>query len=216
MKNPFETIYAKKLWSGGGSGYGSSPAFTRPYREWLTNFLQSVRPGPAVLKLIDFGCGDWQSTKLLDLANTQYLGYDVVAAVVERNRQLYGRDWIQFRLSNLDFSGITDFTADVLIVKDVLQHWPLAKVQQFLRLPWQVEYALFINDTSSPDGTKQLNADCALGAYQLRDLALPPFSLNVRDVFSWESPDDPVKFPGRKTVQLWQRSDEQLRFVIPD
>lgn len=213
MSNPFEVIYRKNKWSGGGSGYGSSPAFTQPYRDWLANFLQSVRPGPAVLKVIDFGCGDWQSSKLIDWSGCQYLGYDVVPDVVQRNRELHGREHIQFQLSQVDFTGITDFIADVLIVKDVMQHWPLATVQQFLRLPWQVEYALFVNDTVSPDATKALNADCRLGDYQLRDLALAPFNLLVRNVLSWESPDDPVKFPGRKTVQLWQRSEEQPRFV---
>lgn len=214
MSNPFDEIYSKNKWTGGGSGYGSSPSFTRPYREWLANFLQSVRPGASVLKVIDFGCGDWQSSKLIDWSGSQYLGYDVVAAVVQRNQHLYAQDHIQFRLVQVDFSDIHDFVADVLIVKDVLQHWPLATVQQFLRLPWQVEHALFINDTACPDRAKVLNADCGLGGYQLRDLTLEPFNLPVRNVLSWESPDDPVKFPGRKTVQLWQRSEEQPRFVV--
>lgn len=214
MSNPFEQIYSKNLWSGGGSGYGSSPGFTRPYREWLANFLQSVRPGPTVLKIIDFGCGDWQSSKLIDWTGSQYLGYDVVPQVIQQNQRLYAQDHVKFQLVSVDFSDITDFVADVLIIKDVMQHWPLAMVQQFLQLPWQVERALFINDTAYPDRKKVVNADCGLGGFQLRNLALPPFNLPVQDVLSWESPEDPVKFPGRKTVQLWQRSEEQPRFVV--
>lgn len=202
MKNPFEEIYRKNTWSGGGSGYGSSPAFTRPYREWLAHFLSIVDP----CTIIDFGCGDWQSSQLIDWgAHRQYLGYDAVPAVIQANQRLYGKANVRFQLVKVDFSDIPDFQADVLIVKDVLQHWPLNMIQHFLTLPWQVEYALFINDTSCPDVTRRVNADCGLGGYQLRDLSLPPFGLPVRNVFSWESPDDPVKCPGRKTVQLWRR-----------
>jgi len=182
----FEEIYAKGGWHGVGSGRGSTPEYTAPFRHWLAQFMRDN----AVRSVIDFGCGDWQWAVKMDWTDIDYLGLDVVPQVVRDNIALHERSGVHFERVAPDFSDVPQWEADLLLVKDVMQHWPLLKCQQFLALPWRCRLALFVNDGPISD-----NVDVEEGGYAMRDLQFAPFWMKVEDVYRWN----------HKVVQLWRR-----------
>ncbi len=87
----FETIYREKLWgvneeNEGYSGGGSELENVLPYYQYLTNFIQEHH----IRSVVDLGCGDWTFSKCIDWTGIDYIGYDVVESVIEKNRQKYG------------------------------------------------------------------------------------------------------------------------------
>ncbi len=74
LRAAFEAIYAENRWVY-GSGVGSLPVNTTRYRAFLESFLAMN----AIRTVTDFGCGDWQSSRLIDWSNIEYVGFDVVS-----------------------------------------------------------------------------------------------------------------------------------------
>lgn len=116
----FEQIYATNHWFQ-GSGAGSSPEMTAPYRALLQELLQAR----GVRTVLDIGCGDWQSSQLIDWRGVDYTGLDVVPSLIEENTARYGSANVRFELLDI-LAERARFRreADLIILKDVLQHWP--------------------------------------------------------------------------------------------
>src|SRR3954471_5293227 len=94
----FEEIYQQDLWTN-GSGPGSLPKHTIEYRAFLSKFISEND----IRTVTDLGCGDWQSTRLLDWSGVRYLGLDVVRSIVDRNNKIYSSENIRFlHVTDLD------------------------------------------------------------------------------------------------------------------
>lgn len=184
MKHKFEHIYAHNSW-GHGSGEGSLTIHVRPYVSFLQEFLRVHR----ISSVVDFGCGDWQVSSLVDWSGMEYRGYDIVDSVIAANCARY-------QTANISFHEISDAGAlpgaDLLIAKDVLQHWSDEAIFAFLPLLKKFRYALITNCVN-PAG---LTANLAIadGEFRYLDLRLPPFNLKAREVFSFSNHRP---FPGR-------------------
>src|SRR6185312_8202393 len=83
-----------------------------------------------VRSVVDVGCGDWQLGSLVDWTGVAYTGVDVVPPVVEADRARYGREGVRFEAADALRDPLP--TADLLLAKDVLQHWPNGDVEAFL------------------------------------------------------------------------------------
>ena len=120
-KEIMTAIYAQKLWSGSEefySGEGShQPSITQPYVTKLNEFFYSF---PEKLIVCDFGCGDFEVGKQLVDATKQYFAFDIVDALIERNKKMYQKVNLQFETIDLVTDNLPD--ADVAIVRQVLQH----------------------------------------------------------------------------------------------
>jgi SAM-dependent methyltransferase len=167
----FHRIYESDHWKG-GSGAGSNIEATSAYRA----VLQAVLGASEVATVVDAGCGDWQFSRLVDWSGIRYTGVDIVPEVVAANAAAFGRDGIGFVAADVRTETLP--TADLLICKDVLQHWDLDSIQGFLarNLPHH-RYALITNDIASvhiaPD---MLNAEIPIGAWRPLDVERAPFS----------------------------------------
>ncbi|MDB6095842.1 MAG: hypothetical protein JWM09_120 [Francisellaceae bacterium] len=163
-KKVFSEIYTSAAW-GLGSGSGSYAKNTGPYREFLENFILSH---PDIHSVVDFGCGDWQIMSLVKLPeNLNYTGVDVVPHIIHRNQQ-YLKKNIHFKLIKNEHETPK---ADLIIVKDVLQHWPNEKINYFYEhIIKKYKYALIINSYGLNE-----NKDIKLGWYRPLDLTKKPF-----------------------------------------
>lgn len=172
----FAAIYDQELWGDGfGSGRGSLPANAVEYLQLVQRLFDSE----TVKTVIDFGCGDWQLMQNIKIPqNKIYIGYDVVPGIVVANNVRFGEENVHFfEVSTLEDFKQRDIHADVLILKDVLQHWPQKDIQYFIGniLP-NFKYALITNEfDNNPEFTNQ---DCSIGAFRPLDLAKAPYNLN--------------------------------------
>jgi SAM-dependent methyltransferase len=172
MRAAFTRVYDGAAWTG-GSGPGSGEAETAVWRSFLAAYLREND----VHSVLDLGCGDWQSTRLTDWSGIAYHGIDVVPGVVEACRDRYAAPGVTFRCADITTCPLP--AADLIICKEVLQHWPNATVKAFRRrLAWR--RCLLVNDWA-PVG----NPDIRPGGYRPLDLAAPPFRWPVREVCRW-------------------------------
>ena len=182
LASAFERIYRDGLWSN-GSGSGSDPANTEPYRAFVEDFMV----GNDIRTVVDLGCGDWRSSSLIDWGAAQYLGVDVVGSIIECNRRRYATHNVRFECLH-DEAELP--AADLLIVKDVLQHLPNREVHRLSRFFRRYSCALVTNTVTSelqrPDGTivriADVNSDVPAGSMRPVDVLSAPFLWPGREV----------------------------------
>lgn len=184
----FDQIYRDQLW-GQGSGGGSREEVTRAWRVYLQSFLSANR----IASVLDMGCGDWQIARHMDWSGIDYLGVDVSALVLKTTRQ-FARPGVRF----LQADGVSDDlpAADLLIAKDVLQHWSNDDILAFLPRLKNYRAALIVNGFPHTM-MGRINENIATGPYHRPvDLSRPPFNLKGWFVFGFHT-EEP------KYVFLW-------------
>jgi hypothetical protein len=180
--NVFDEIYKTHYW-GNGSGSGSSPEATLPYREFLGRFLLENR----IRSVVDLGCGDWQFSKLIDWSGIEYHGFDAAESVIERNGAAYGSD-------NVTFSVMKSYdlipAADLLIIKDVLQHLSNQEVIRIIQtLIPRFKLTLVTNCVppirTSLHRSSMFNQPIKTGDFRFLDLRRPPFDCKAELLLEW-------------------------------
>ncbi len=143
IEKAFTRIYEKHKWGGGSrSGPGSDVANNEVYLPLLQNLLGDA--DKAITSVLDVGCGDWTLAREIDWKSISYTGMDIVPSLIERNTQKYAAENIEFVHGNLVEDALP--AADLLIVKDVLQHLSNRSVEAFLPKLKQFKFALITND----------------------------------------------------------------------
>jgi SAM-dependent methyltransferase len=187
----FDAIYRDDTWRG-GSGPGSTIANTGPYRDFIASFLRTH----AITSVVDIGCGDWQSSHLIDWGDASYLGTDVSKIALERARRYAGP---KVTFQQLDATREDVPRADLLLAKDVLQHWSNSDIRGFLPKLSGYRFALITNGFPEKKA-RFINTDIRPGKGRPVELSAPPFNVPGSDVFTFDA-DEP------KRVFLWTRQD---------
>ena len=137
MENIFKNIYSTNAWGNnnsneycGSSGSGSSVEYNEnAYIPFLKGFILSKH----IKSVVDLGCGDFRCGKMIynDL-NVMYTGYDTYDKIIDYNVNNNASDNIKFKF--LDFYANKELieSADLCILKDVIQHWTLYEIKVFL------------------------------------------------------------------------------------
>ena len=122
--------------------------------------------------------------------------------VIADNERLFATPNNRYHLSDGDPAGIAD--ADLLIVKDVLQHWTTERVHAFLPHLKRFRYALVTNSVDHRGPTK--NRDIEDGQFQPLDLRQPPLGVKaeVLDEF----------FAGARRLLPWRPRRRTLKRVL--
>jgi SAM-dependent methyltransferase len=146
------------------------------YSQFVARFIERNR----VRSVVDLGCGDWQFSRYINWDGTSYLGVDVVPFIVKRNAEKFGSETVRFQA----FSGLPDLPpADLLLCKDVMQHWPNDMVALALdSIRGKYRYVLLTNDEEPLD---LQNRDIPLADWRPLDVRRPPFNQRAATVFSW-------------------------------
>jgi SAM-dependent methyltransferase len=190
QQHPFAWLYGA---GGPGSGGGSTPAYTEGYRRFLESFIREH----GIRSVLDFGCGDWQFSRLVDWGDVLYYGVEGVPALVARLRMEHGAPNRIFYVVDPAGPELPNHV-DLLICKDVLQHLPNADVQRLLQVAFPcARHWILVND-KDPDPARN-NGDVHTSLYRCLDLRAPPFSLHGTEIFRF-----PPEWP---KVALWVRRD---------
>jgi len=176
MRERFQEIYATNEWRH-GSGEGSLPEHNQGYIRFVEGFIRDHN----IRNIVDLGCGDWQFSRYIDWQRAEYVGMDIVPEVIEANRARFRRPGVEFVLYDGNISDIPP--ADLLITKDVLQHWSHAAIGALLPRFNQYRHVLVTNCVN-PHGPT-LNEEIPDGGFRYLDLRLAPFHLPATEVFSF-------------------------------
>lgn len=189
MTSRFDEIYASNQWKY-GSGEGSRTIHTKGYINFLNTFLRDR----SVTSVVDMGCGDWQFSRYVDWGDIAYKGYDVVESVITANQKAYQQSNIQFLIYSGDPNELP--AADLLIVKDVLQHLSDKTIQMFLPNVKKYKYTLITNCVNPKGPT--ISEDTEDGGFRYLDLRLPPYNLQATEVYAFSKKENPIKLLYRK------------------
>jgi SAM-dependent methyltransferase len=166
----FTTIYHDNGWQNAESrsGRGSTVARTASLRPALLALLEEF----GVRSLLDAPCGDFNWMKEIPLEGIEYVGVDVVAELIERNRRLFGRRGRQFLVADVVAHPLP--AADLILCRDGLVHLPdgdaLRALDHFRR-----STARYLLATTFPG--QPANSDIAAGHWRPMNLEKAPFNL---------------------------------------
>ena len=187
VKVAFENVYKNGVWGVNSEGRGTSgsatPIATRVYRTFLEDLLKTAK----VRSVVDAGCGEFGQSGQIDWTGIDYKGFDIVADVINRDKQKHEKPNVHFFVAN-----VIDYElppADLLICNYVLQHLPLADVTKFLakQIP-KYRHVLIVNTVDQVTLTAD-NHDIVPGSFRPLDITKPPFSIRGTKVLTFF--DDP-------------------------
>lgn len=133
----FTKIYENNIWGNnndpnykGTSGGGSDVGYNiNTYIPFIRRFFEEKK----IKTVVDLGCGDFRCGKYIyDDLDIMYNGYDAYDKVVENNKRIYNPS--KYNFTHLDFYNKKEdlISADVCILKDVIQHWALNDIYLFM------------------------------------------------------------------------------------
>jgi SAM-dependent methyltransferase len=130
VSEAFDRIYDSNAWGGNegtlNSGLGSTGRLLEAYVAMMKGVLERY----GVKRLIDLGCGDFNTGKRLAEAVDSYVGVDVVRSVIDSNTANYGNSRIRFVKANLLAEPLPD--GDAAVIRQVFQHLTNSEIQTAL------------------------------------------------------------------------------------
>ena len=188
-KDAMEQIYKKNLWGGDNadfySGTGShDPEIVDAYVQAVRSFLSSFED-PIVV--CDMGCGDFNVGSRLVQHAKKYVAVDIVEGLIERNRQKYRADNLEFRC--LDIAADVWPEGDCVILRQVLQHLSNAEILRIVEKLYEFRFVILTEHL--PEGDFIPNKDIISGqGIRLNkesgvDLTAPPFSFKIAGEEEW-------------------------------
>ena len=137
MEEVFTNIYENKIWGcngnseyNGSSGGGSDIDYNE---NTYVPFLKKFITDNDIKNIVDLGCGDFKCGQIIynDL-NISYTGYDGYKKIIDYNSREFSLP--KFSFIHLDFCNNKEsiINGDLCILKDVIQHWSLDSIYNFL------------------------------------------------------------------------------------
>lgn len=183
ISNTFTSIIDSDKWNG-GCGPGSRASATVEYRQFIQRYIKENN----IKSVLDFGCGDWEFSQLIDWTGVSYLGLDVVKKFIDNNNKEYSSENVKFQHYNGDDE--LPCTVDLIICKDVLQHLNIDLVNKLLdRFSRSSSRMLITNDISNTGNNK----DIENGGWTPIKLDEAPYARNAFPVFNYSVPGCTVK-----------------------
>jgi SAM-dependent methyltransferase len=168
MRKAFEEIFRTSAWNYGESvsGPGSTLLQTETIREELPLLLEEL----AIRSILDAGCGDLNWMRELRVPLERYVGIDVVADLVRRNRRQYGSSARTFRVADITRDRLP--RVDLVLCRDCLVHFSFADIFSALRNIQRSGSTYLLTTTFT---RTQENADITTGSWRMLNWERPPF-----------------------------------------
>jgi hypothetical protein len=167
MIEVFNSIYDSRAW-GDGSGPGSHADGLGPYKSFLTRIINQHN----IKSVVDCGCGHFGPYSDMDWGDVDYTGVDVSAQCYSLNQPFSNP---HRRFFQGDFLDMLFLKADLVLCKDVLQHWSEQHILEGLFKFREFPLALITN--SVINGPEPVNGQIETGGYRPLNLFQKPFGL---------------------------------------
>lgn len=192
----FTEIYHKNYWgkkddSSYFSGTGTHDENTQQYITVLKNFIKEKN----IHTVFEIGCGDFSIMKqVLNDADVIYTGADIVKDLIIHLQKSYSNNQTNF----IHFNAINEDefpSADLCIIRQVLQHLSNAQIQNILAKTKQYNYVIITEHIPlNPEiinGDKHVNGYIRLQNSQLSGVFInqAPFNLTASTLLSYPKND---------------------------
>lgn len=197
LERVFKEIQASNLWGAeeSVSGLGSELGATATLRAELPLLLRDL--GADVL--LDIPCGDFRWLSQTPLPVSRYIGGDIVEALVERNRELYGGEFLCLNLCSSDLPR-----ADVVFCRDCLVHLSFANIRRAIENLKRSGSTWLLTTTFLECHE---NVDIADGDWRMLNLELAPFHWKPPDHVLVERCTESGGGYSDKALGLWRIAD---------
>ena len=158
------------------SGEGSTRAFTRPYVDCLSSFLDQFKSKyHGRMIFLDAPCGDFNWIQPIAMRDdVDYIGADIVPSIVAENSRKYKSHSVRF----IELDITTDSFPDATFwhCRDCLIHLSFANIMRSFEkfAKSKIEYAMITCAYLADD---QKNYDIVDGDFRYLDFRKPPFIL---------------------------------------
>ena len=167
----FTSIYEENYWNSeeSASGGGSTMDATASLRSDLPELLAEL----GIKSMLDAPCGDFYWMRKVELGVDQYVGGDIVPALIEKLTAEYAGDSGRtFRVIDLTTDSLPD--VDALFCRDCLQHLSLELAQKVLD-NFRRSSCRYLITTTFPD--VKFNPRGLTGGTNTLNLQIAPFDL---------------------------------------
>jgi len=197
----FTNVYDTNTWGDnnnsnykGSSGPGSNILYNdKTYIPFMHKFLEEYK----IKSVVDLGCGDFVIGLLLyGHKQLDYTGYDAYKGVVDYNTDKF-KENNKFKFIHSDFTSDTDRinlkSADLCVIKDVLQHLPTKTITNFMDFiikSKKYKYILIINcyNTTPENTDDSIRKDINPGDFSsLSALRHPLKQYNAKVLYTWDT-----------------------------
>lgn len=177
------------------SGKGSNLDSTAELRPQLENLIKEL----GATSFLDVPCGDYFWMQHVDMAGVDYVGGDIVPAMIDQNQAAYAKDGVRFEVIDLIQGPVPP--ADIIFVRDCLVHLSNAHVMDALRNihasgGTYLLTTVFVNVTE--------NEDISTGQWRELDVRKAPFNLPEPVRFLDEGASDMRGQRAGKMLGLWE------------
>jgi 2-polyprenyl-3-methyl-5-hydroxy-6-metoxy-1,4-benzoquinol methylase len=181
-------VFTKMQLENKGSGPGSTPESTIEYRGYIERFLQEKN----IHSVLDIGCGDWSFSQHINWGSCIYKGIDCVPSIVETNNKTYASKTVHFFEADIFSEPIKQKKYDLILLKDVLQHWPLSKILEMIPIfQSKARYLLVTNCCHQIEPIKET----PIGTWQQLSGTMHPLSLFL--------PKQVLQFGSKETLLIY-------------
>jgi hypothetical protein len=192
----FTDIFHRNYWGATSSRSGTGSDLTQA--RVLVRELAPLVARLQVRSLLDLPCGDFHWMKDVDLGGVTYVGADIVAELIERNRRLYerpGRTFVQLNVFSDPLPRV-----DLILCRDCLVHFSLLDAQTALH-NIAASGARYLLTTTFPE--RPVNRDITTGQWRPINLQAAPFNLPPPlQLISEQCTEDEGAYPD-KSLGLW-------------
>ena len=183
-KDVMKQIYDQSLWGGKEfdfySGIGShDPMMVNIYVKTVTDFLKSH---DHKMTICDIGCGDFNIGQHIFKYSKKYFAIDIVEELIERNKMKFKTKNLEFLC--LDIANDVLPKADVIIIRQVLQHLSNNEIQQILNRLKTCKYIILTEHLPVGDFIPNTNKIASQGIRLKQqsgvDILSAPFNFQVK------------------------------------
>jgi hypothetical protein len=172
LRARFTAVHDRRLWGAGESRSGPGSGRDAPSVALAAAALLRAQQEHGFHSLNDIPCGDfnWMPEALARLAPVRYIGFDIVRAALQRNRERH--PGLEFRL--LDITAQTPPRADLIFCKDLFNHLSDDDIRRALR-NMRRSGATWLLASNNP-GAPYVPLPDGPAASRHLDLTAPPFA----------------------------------------
>ncbi len=195
----FTRIYTTNEWGNpeSVSGDGSSLRETRVARQVLPTLIARYH----AQVVLDIPCGDCNWMRAIDFGGRAYIGADIVADLVERNKRAFGGPNRSFMHRDIVRDPLPP--SDLVLCRDCMIHLPNADVLEALRNVRRSGARYLLATTYNARPT---NTDILIGDWRAINLQAPPFRLPAPLELINEEWDWADGYHADKCLGLWDAS----------